>query len=296
MKRKAVGCGKNCQRTIFYCKFNFLKHIKDSSTIMMKLLLILSSISFLVSLQSCSEQVGCIDSRAINYDPAAETASNDCRYPSLAVEFDFKLGNQPFEINRIYNINGYNTAFKEFHFYVSKVQLTRSDQTTVDFETLYPLMSGANTSFSLGDAYLETYERITFNIGVDSIANRLISNYINDSNHPLQAQSPDTMHFNLNEGYIFLKMVGKVDRNGDGIPNENEAFDFRIGSNSLLQAIDLPLNKTLSQATEVIQLEMDIEVLLNNIDLQIEEKTWTSDNFILAAKIANNIPGSILIP
>jgi hypothetical protein len=262
---------------------------------MMKLLLIFCSISFIISLQSCSEQVGCIDARAINYDSAAETASNDCRYPTLAVEFDFKLGNQPFEINRIYNINGYNTAFKEFQFYVSGVQLTRPDQTTVDFEMLYPLMSTANANFSLGDAYLETYERIQFNIGVDSTANTFISSHLNNPNHPLHVQTPDTMHFNLNEGYIFLKMVGKVDRNGDGIPNENEAFDFRIGSDSLLQSIDLLINKTLSQAEEVIQLEIDIEALLNNVDLQTEQKTWTFDNLPLATKIANNIPNAIQV-
>lgn len=263
---------------------------------MMKLLLILSLTLFVISLQSCSEPVGCIDSRALNYDPAAEVASNDCIYPSLAVEFDFKLGNQPFEINRIYTINGHNTAFKEFQFYISAVQLTRSDQSTANFETLYPLINTASPSFSLGEAYLETYERITFHVGVDSIANTFISDYLNDANHPLQVQSPDTMHFNINEGYIFLKMVGKVDRNGDGIPNENEAFDFRIGSNSLLQSIDLPINKTLSQAEEVILLEINVEALLNNVDLQTEQKTWTSDNFPLANKIANNISTAIQIP
>jgi hypothetical protein len=263
---------------------------------MIKLLLILSSILFVISLQSCSEQVGCIDPRAINYAPAAEVASNDCSYPTLAVEFDFKLGNQPFEINRIYNINGYNTAFKEFQFYISEVQLTRSDQTTVDFEALYPLIKIASPSFSLGDAYLETYERIQFNVGVPSATNSLIATYLNDSNHPLHVQAPDTMHFNVNEGYIFLKMVGKVDRNGDGIPNENEAFDFRIGSNPLLQTIDLPINKTLSQAAECILIEIDIEALLNNVDLQTEQQTWTSDNLPLASKIANNIPVAIQIP
>lgn len=263
---------------------------------MIKLLFILSLVSFLISLQSCAEQVGCIDSRALNYDPTAETASNDCRYPSLAVEFDFKLGNQPFEINRIYNINGHNTAFKEFQFYVSGVQLIRPDQTTIDFETLYPLLKTGSPSFSLGKTYLETFERIKFNIGVDSTANTFIVDYLNNPNHPLQLQTPDTMHFNANEGYVFLKMVGKVDRNGDGIPNENETFDFRIGSNALLQSIDLAINKTLSQAEEVIQVEIDIEALLDNVDLQTEQKTWTSDNFPLANKIANNIPNAIQVP
>jgi len=263
---------------------------------MIKRLLILSSIFFVISLQSCSEQVGCIDSKAVNYDPEAQLASNDCSYPTLDIEFDFKLGNQAFEINRIYNINGYNTAFKEFQLYVSKVQLIRSDQSTIDFEGLYPLINTINPSFSLGDSYLETYERIQFNVGVDAAANTLIATHLNDSNHPLYIQSPDTMHLTINEGYIFLKIVGKVDRNGDGIPNENEVFDFRIGSNALLQSIDLLINKTLSQAEETIQLEIDIETLLNNVDLQTERKTHTSDNIPLATKIANNIPSAIQIP
>lgn len=282
--------------SIFCCKFSFYKHFNDFSTAMMKLLLVFYSIFFIISLQSCSEPVGCIDSRAINYDPAAQVASNDCRYPTLAVDFDFKLGGQPFEINRIYTINGYNTAFKEFQFYISGIQLTRTDQSTIDFEALYPLINTANPSFSLGDTYLETYERIAFSVGVDATANGLIATYLNDSNHPLYLQSPDTMHFNLNEGYIFLKMIGKVDRNGDGIPNENEAFDFRIGSNALLQPIDLLINKTLNQAAESIQLEIDIEALLNNVDLQTERKTWTFDNLPLANKIASNISNAIQIP
>lgn len=262
---------------------------------MIKLLFTLGLFVFIIHLQSCSEQVGCIDAKAINYDPNAETASNDCQYPTLSVEFDFKVGNQPFEMNRIYNLNGYNTAFKEFQFYVSGVQLIRSDQTTVYFESLYPLIKTTSRRFSLGAASIETYERIKFNVGVDATANDFISNYLNAPNHPLYLQSPDTMHFNLNEGYVFLKMVGKVDRNGDGIPNENEAFDFRIGSDSLLQSIDLLIHKTLSQAEEVIQLEINVEALLNNVDLQTDLKTHTSDNFPLANKIANNIPTAIQI-
>lgn len=261
-----------------------------------KLLFALFLLFLITNLQSCSEQVGCIDSKALNYDAAAQVASNNCSYPTLAIEFNFKLGNLPFEINRIYSINGYNTAFKEFQFYVSGVQLTRTDQTKVDFETLYPLVNTANPSFSLGEVYLESYERIAFNIGVDSSANASIATYLNNPNHPLYLQSPDTMHFNLNEGYIFLKMLGKVDRNGDGIPNENESFDFRIGSNALLKSVDLLINKTIYQAEESIQLEVDLEALLDSVDLQTERKTWTSDNLPLANKIASNIPKAIQIP
>lgn len=249
----------------------------------------------ILSLQSCAERVGCIDPKAVNYDSNAQLASNDCVYPTLAIEFDFKMGNLPFEINRIYTINGHKTAFKELQFYISQIKLVRSDQTSIEVNNLYPLVKKTNTHIPIGTAFLETYEQLQFNVGVDPAANALITNYLTDASHPLALQSPDTMHLSLNEGYIFLKMVGKVDRNGDGIPNENESFDFRIGSNTLLQSIDLPIQKTLTESAEAIALEIDVAMLLDSVNLQIEKKTHTSDNFALAQKIAHNIPQAITV-
>lgn len=247
-------------------------------------------------LSSCSKPAGCKDVRAINYDPSVSVANSSCIYPKVQLQFDLKLGSLPFEINRIYNIDGHNTAFKVFQCYLSQIELVRTDQTIMNYDSLYPLIKEENTLVSLSDAYVETFERLRFNVGVDPAANAQISNYLNLPSHPLQLQSPDTMHWNTADGYIFLKMEGKVDRNGDGIPNENESFDLEIGTDVLLRSIDLVINRKLETKLETIIVEIDVEKLLNNVDLQTEYATRTIDNLPLATKIANNIPSAIRIP
>ncbi|WP_264791480.1 MbnP family protein [Aureispira anguillae] len=237
-----------------------------------------------------------MDNRAINYNPSATVADASCIYPTLEIDFDLKLGNSDFEINRIYNIGGHNTAFKVFQFYVSNLQLVRSDQTMVNYDSLYPLIKTGQTTVPLGEVYMESYEHIQFKVGIEATTNHQIASYLNDPTHPLRLQSPDTMHFNTNDGYIFLRMEGRVDRNGDGIPNQNEAFDFRIGSDQLLKTIDLALQKKIRKEVESITIAVDVAELLKQVDLQTDQQTHTANNLSLATKIANNIPSAIYIP
>ena len=259
----------------------------------MKQILLLAFLLLAIGLSSCSKPAGCVDSRAVNHDPSITVANNTCVYPSIHLSFSLLVGNEPFEINRIYNIAGYNTAFKQFQCYLSGIELQRPDLSVANFDTLYPLLKENSSTFNLGEVYVETFERLRFNVGVDPLANANIAAYLYNPLHPLRLQSPDTMHWNTTDGYIFLKMVGKVDRNGDGIPNENEGFDLQIGSNQLLRSIDLAINKDVTEELESIDLELDVEWLLNNVDLQTEHYTHTLDSLALATKIANNIVGAI---
>lgn len=259
----------------------------------MKYILIGSLGLMLLFINSCSKPAGCVDDKAINYDPTITVANSSCIYPSIQIQVDLKMGSLPFEINRIYNIGGHNTAFKVFQCYLSDIQLIREDQSYMNYDSLFPLLKEGNTTIPLGEGYVETFERLTFNVGVPPAENFQIGNYLNDPNHPLKIQLPDTMHWSLTDGYIFLKMVGKVDRNGDGIPNENEAFNMQIGTNDLLRSIDLTINKSIEKELETILLELDVEKLLLNVDLQTEQATRTTHNLPLATKIADNIIGAI---
>lgn len=247
----------------------------------------------LLIFNQCSKPTGCVNDKALNYDPTIEVADGSCEFPSLSLDFVLKVGAFDFEINRIYNINGYNTAFKQFQFYISDLELERSDLTTNDYSTKYPLIKEANSSVPLGEVFVETFEKVRFNVGVDSATNSNIAAFLNNSMHDLFQQNPDTMHYNYSDGYIFLKMVGKVDRNGDNIPNENESFDMRIGTNQFLRSIELVVNKDVTEAQDKIELQVDIEKLLNGVDLQVEQHTNSMNDVPLATKIANNIPLAI---
>ncbi|MCH2021838.1 MAG: hypothetical protein MK207_05100 [Saprospiraceae bacterium] len=237
----------------------------------------------------CTKPAGCVDSKAINYDPSLTVANSSCIYPELILRINLIMGTLPFEINRIYNLGGYNTAFKVFQCYLSQIQFLSKNQIILSLDDYYPLLKEGNIDFNLGQVNVDHYENINFNIGIDPITNSNILNYLYDANHDLSLQSPDTMHWNSTDGYIFLKMVGKVDRNGDGIPNENESFDFQIGTNQLLRSIDLIINKHVNAESDTIELEFDIEKLFVNVDLQTEHGTKTIDNLPLASKIADNL-------
>ena len=242
---------------------------------------------------SCSEPAGCVDSRAVNFDPTITVANASCVYPELFLQIGLFVDTLPFEINRIYDINGYKTAFKQFQCYLSDIELTRPDQTVLSGSNLYPLLREGQTFFSLGDVYVESFDNISFNVGVDPAANANIFSFLNDPLHPLALQSPDTMHWNYNDGYIFLKMVGKVDRNGDNIPNEHESFDLQIGTDQLLRTVDLTINKSVELENDTVKLKLDVNKLLLNVDLQTEQNTMTIDNLPLATKIADNIAAAV---
>jgi hypothetical protein len=244
---------------------------------------------------SCSDPPGCVDSRAVNFDPAITVANASCIYPELFLQVVLTVDTLPLEINRIYDINGYKTAFKQFQCYLSQIELTRPDQTVLSASSLYPLLKENQTFFPLGDVYVETFDKISFNIGVDPSANANIFSFLNDPLHPLTLQSPDTMHWNNNDGYIFLKMVGKVDRNGDNIPNEHESFDLQIGTDQLLRSVDLAINKSVELELDTIKLRLDVNKLLLNVDLQTEQSTMTIDNLPLATKIADNIAAAVAV-
>lgn len=249
-----------------------------------------------LQLQSCSKKIGCVDQKSLNYDPEAEVANSSCIYPNLNLEFNLLADTDDFEINRIYNINGLNLAFKSFQFYVSGIKVHREDMLLEDYLSLTKLIGLDSIIFPLGSTYKGRIDSIEFNIGLDSIQNSNIIFQLYDPEHPLQFQD-DTMHFNLNDGYIFLKMVGNVDRNGDGFPNENESFDYRIGTNALLRHFSFNTDKVLKETNNSLLIALDVLALLDNIDLLNIEKIDHQTHTTAAETIADNLYTSMnLIP
>jgi len=256
--------------------------------------LFLCLLSYSLLLVSCQEEVGCRSDTALNYSPQATVSNGTCLYPSLSLTVNLQWGSLPFEINRIYNLNGDNMAVKVMQCYFSNFDFVFNNPMDTTSSALnFHLLNKSATTIDLGKVPNNHLQALQFNVGVDSIANANIATYLNDMNHPLHVQSPDTMHWNTTDGYIFLKLTGKVDRNGDGIPNENESFEFEIGTNALLQPIELVLNQNFDKEQENISINFDVQRLFDNIDLQSEQSTHSTDSFALAQKIAQNIPQAI---
>ena len=244
----------------------------------------------------CTRPVGCIDQSAYNYDPDAAVANASCRYPSLYLSFELLVDSLPFEINRIYSINGSATAFKQFQFYVSSINIKKESGDSLYLPALYPLIKAGQQQFFLSEIGLSSVQKLQFDIGIDAVNNNQITNFLMNAAHPLFIQVPDTMHFNFNDGYIFLKMLGKIDRNADGIPNENESFDLRIGTNSLLRSVQFNLDKAIKGPSDTLRVQLNIANLLQGIDLPQESYANSNQNIALATRLADNIAAAFSIP
>lgn len=258
---------------------------------------ILSYLLLLIALShfSCSKKTGCKDPLSLDFDPEAEVANGTCTYPQFSLDLSYTMGNLPFEINRIYTLDSSIVAFQSLHFYLSGFQLTREDQSKLDFEEVYILEDGLATSNQqIGEVGVERYQSFSCFLGVDEKTNKQLNANLSNKpeSHPLAAQTP-AMHWTNPKEYIFLRIKGKVDINGDGIPSDNEIFTYEIGTKDLLQTLNFTINKKFDLAQNTIALEVDVEQLVKGVDIKTENATHSTDDFALASKIANNVQQAV---
>ena len=98
-------------------------------------------------------------------------------------------------------------------------------------------------------------------------------------------------HFIL--GFIFLKVLGNVDKNGDGFPNENESFSYEVGTNELFMNLIFPISNSTLVNKDTFFCDIELSTLFNSIDFQTEDNT-NSVNFPgLALRIRDNFVNSI---
>lgn len=264
--------------------FVILIHYLFNNTTAMKVYFYFVFFCLTIILSSCSKNRGCKDPNAINYSAEAEAPNNSCIYPLVNLSVNLSWGSEPFEVNRIYNLQGYSTAVKNFQCFLSDFEITNANQEAQKITPNFHLLSAINPKTAPTEITASDIQRIDFLVGLNTNLNQRAVSLVN-SNPP--------MYWNTTDGHIFLKIQGKVDRNGDGIPNENESFNFEIGTADLLQSITLYPNKKLTKREETIYINFDVKKLFDNIDLQTEQSTQTTDDLPLATKMANNIQQAI---
>jgi hypothetical protein len=190
----------------------------------------------------------------------------------VTVRFNFTFGTQPLVYNQEYLLEGKTIKLELVKFYVSLPALQKATGEWVSFTDPYHLVDLNQPVMRAGKLPKGDYTALQLGIGVDSTRNIQsdplaipATDYPTD--HPLNASAD--MWWGWATGYIFVKLEGRLDANGNGTYSdiEDKAISYHPGVAALYTP--LLLNKSFSVSGESTELtiQVDMEKLLFNLDL-----------------------------
>lgn len=238
-------------------------------------------------LPSCKDEIGCIDPAALNYNPEASEASNDCSYPILSLKMTPNVDGQAFTLGETYTINGTAVRIDLFQFYVSELGVGNTGG--LETSDKYLLVKASNTDYEIGQVTAGEKQVLAFNVGLDSTTNH-VDPTTYDADDVLAPQNP-TMHWNWDSGYQFIKIEGQVDTDADGIVDG--LLEMHIGKDLNLQRIELFAGAQADMEDFEIALQYDIAKFFDGIDISGASVTHTGDFPDLAAQVAENTKNAI---
>lgn len=256
-------------------------------------LLVASLLIFAGFISSCTQEEGCTDPKALNYNPNAKESNGDCRYPAAEPNTN---GTLKFNLSQLFNGNILDTAavytlnngqrfrLATLRYYISKITLVKSDSSEVVIPESYLLVKPSATEYIAGEAEPGTYVKLKFYLGLDSATNSGgIMPVDRPSGHPLALQNP-SMFWTWSTGYIFMKMEGLSDTLPSGALTQN--FSWHLGENALRRTVEIPLNFTLvTGQTTSVALKAELNDVFKHIDFKTDRMTHTMDNRSLANAI-----------
>lgn len=193
---------------------------------------------------------------------------------SITVSFQAIYDGEPLIIGpQKYAYDGNFVKFTNIHFYLANLVAINNDGETelseiqfINLSTTHqtPANAAKGTIISFDKVPVGTYNYLKFGIGVPSDLNKTTpADYA--TNHPLGANNSEAYLEDLNS-YIFVRIEGQYDKNGDGIFDSNDInFDYPVGTNNALQP---PIEKNklimlnLGETTS-LNFELDVKQLLS---------------------------------
>jgi hypothetical protein len=126
----------------------------------------------------------------------------------VALNFDSRFGTEDFTLNKVYlNKNGDSVVIGSFRYFISNVQLVKTDGSIYKVPDSYYLMENAaekvREKVSLQNIPSGEYTKLRFMVGIDSLRNQTIDNATGDlmpTNH---------MTWMWHTGFIFLNIKGQ---------------------------------------------------------------------------------------
>jgi len=198
---------------------------------------------------------------------AAFAAASFAQNNNIVVSFDHKAGADPMVPGQtVFSIwNGKKVLLNRAQFYVSDIALHRADNTSVLLSDKY-LLVNANApavEHNLGTWPIESVQGTTLHLGIIKAVNHS-DPAIYPTGHPLAPQNP-SMHWGWAAGYRFIAMEGKVDNDGDGVP-ETE-FEFHNVGDEFYKPVALSGVVTATNGTLHLRYTLNYAQLFKNLSM-----------------------------
>ena len=196
----------------------------------------------------------------------ASTASTQVTN-QVVFSFDHQAANHPLVLGQsVFSIwNNKKVQLSRAEFYISEVELQHPDGTMLPLSDQYLLVSASapTTEFTLGSWPVEAAHGVILHLGVPQAVNH------NDpaawpSSHALAPKNP-SMHWGWAAGYRFMAIEGKVDNNGDGVPETN--FEFHNLGDALYKTITLTGVQTVANGVLHVHFKLDYAQLFKNMTM-----------------------------
>lgn len=188
------------------------------------------------------------------------------------LKFKAFFGDDPLVMNQVYTyVDGTPIKFSKFQFYISNISLGQEtggikeavEVDLIDFtDSTDPTMAAEGISMIGPDIPVGDYSVINFGVGVAADLNRTKpADYGNT--HPLS----ETAHYWSGwESYIFTKIEGKLDLNGDGVFDDKSIVYHLGGDNAFRDAAFAKAFTVSEDATTTVNLDIDLNKLLVRSD------------------------------
>jgi len=221
------------------------------------------------------------------------SCDKDTEETLVELKVNFTPGGNLFDPAAVYTINGTAVQFNALRFYLSGLTLEDIAGNPVSTDA-YVLAQPNDAAYALGSVPPQAYTALTFDVGIDSVTNHLDPTQYASSN-PLAPQSPN-MHWSWTSGYIFVRIDGIYDADGDGTPDSGSGFEVHLGSDNFLSSVRLPGTYTAEEeGTLTITLNYDPLALFTDVDFPTVNTTHTMDNMPMAMQVRNNMAAAFTL-
>ena len=240
---------------------------------------------------------------------------------NLTLNIEGVVGNQPFSTETTYTLNGQALTFTSGRIYLSEFVLVQEDGTeitlkgesitvpaqesadqvvthTTDERIVLAKHDAGETLYELGEVPTGVYSGVKMKLGIEGLNNKIDPTQV-PANHPLAQQTDRNNHWSWNAGYIFLRMDGYLDLDGDGVVEETEdaLWDVHLGTQNFTELLDFRRPFTLSAENHQLHIVVDYAKLIETIDFSDPEqrRCHTMDNLPVAQKVADQYLKSFLL-